>query len=343
MTLVATALRDQGGTFALDAHIVAAVWLGERLALALGDGRVVLLAVAPGACRVAREVQAHEGTILGAVPHPDGRAILTGGDDGRLMRLGIDGELTNLLDTGGRWVHELAASPVSGLVAAAVAREAIVFRPGQEPHRFGHPTTAGGLAFDPKGRRLAVSHYGGVALWWAMLPASERTPLAWKGSHLNTVWSPDGRHLVTAMQENELHGWRLPEGQHMRMSGYLAKSRSLSWSWKGRWLLTSGADRVIGWPFGGRTGPMGKRPLELGPAGTPVTRVAAHPRQELAAAGYADGAVRLLRLGDGADLPLAPRGDGAVTALAWSPNGAALAWGKEGGAAGIFFPARDMA
>ena len=34
--------------------------------------------------------------------------------------LGIDGELTNLLDTGGRWVHELAASPVSGLVAAAV-------------------------------------------------------------------------------------------------------------------------------------------------------------------------------------------------------------------------------
>lgn len=70
-------------------------------------------------------------------------------------------------------------------------------------------------------------------------------------------------------------------------------------------------------------------------------RVAAHPRQELAAAGNAGGTVRLLRLSDGAAIPLKPEGGAAVTALAWSANGAALAWGTEDGAAGIFFPARD--
>ena len=38
---------------------------------------------------------------------------------------------------------------------------------------------------------------------------------------------PDGRFLVTSMQEPMLHGWRLADGKDMRMSGYSAKVRSL--------------------------------------------------------------------------------------------------------------------
>ena len=33
-----------------------------------------------------------------------------------------------------------------------------------EPIKLGHPTI-GGLAFDAKGRRFAVAHYGGVTIW----------------------------------------------------------------------------------------------------------------------------------------------------------------------------------
>lgn len=29
-----------------------------------------------------------------------------------------------------------------------------------------HSSTVSGLAFNPKGKRLAVAHYGGVTLWW---------------------------------------------------------------------------------------------------------------------------------------------------------------------------------
>ena len=71
-----------------------------------------------------------------------------------------------------------------------------------------------GLAFLPKGYRLAAAHYNGVSLWF---PNADATPqlLEWKGSHLDATVSPDGRFLVTSMQENALHGWRLADApQH---------------------------------------------------------------------------------------------------------------------------------
>lgn len=59
-------------------------------------------------------IAAHEGAILCAATHPDGRLLVTGGDDGRLMQVGLDGHLALLASFGGEWVHALAASPASG-------------------------------------------------------------------------------------------------------------------------------------------------------------------------------------------------------------------------------------
>ena len=103
------------------------------------------------------------------------------------------------------------------------------------------PTTARGLAFQPKGYRVAVTHYNGVSLWFPKVEGAPQT-LEWKGAHLDATFSPDGRFLVTSMQENALHGWRLTDSRNMRMTGYPAKTRSLSWSHDGAWLATSGAD-----------------------------------------------------------------------------------------------------
>ena len=41
------------------------------------------------------------------------------------------------------------------------------------------------------------------------------------------------------MQENALHGWRLADGQHMRMTGYPGKTQSLGFTRNGKWLATS--------------------------------------------------------------------------------------------------------
>src|SRR5258705_226776 len=81
----------------------------------------------------------------------------------------------------------------------------------------------------PKGLRLAGATVDGAILWW---PGTEAPPteLKWAGAHIAVTFSPDGRYLMTAMQENALHGWRIEDAQDMRMSGYAAKPKSMSWS-----------------------------------------------------------------------------------------------------------------
>src|SRR6185503_13678515 len=89
------------------------------------------------------------------------------------------------------------------------------------------------------------------------------------------------------------------------------------------------------WPFHFKDGPLGKPPLELGARDELATRIACHPRQEMAAIGYADGMVMAVRFADSAEAPLRPAGDGPVSALAWNEQGTTLAFGTEQGAAGI--------
>ena len=74
------------------------------------------------------------------------------------------------------------------------------------------------------------------------------------------------------MHEPALHGWRLADNRHMRMTGYPGRVRSMSWSAGGKFLATSGADTVILWPFASKDGPMGKEPAMLAPLQARVSR-----------------------------------------------------------------------
>jgi WD40 repeat protein len=131
-----------------------------------------------------------------------------------------------------------------------------------------------------------------------------------------------------------LHGWRLMDRQHMRMSGYSARVKSIGWTAGGQWLATSGATQLILWPFQTKDGPMGKQPRLLAPSEHRIEIVACHPKQNVIAVGYSDGIVLLVRIDDGAEI-LAKKPGAPVTALAWSADGLLLAWGTEGGEAGI--------
>jgi WD40 repeat protein len=193
----------------------------------------------------------------------------------------------------------------------------------------------GGLAFFPKGLRLAIAHYNGATLWFPNAAGAAPEKLEWKGSHLGVAVSPDGRFLVTTMQEPMLHGWRLADRQHMRMSGYAARVVSLSWSAGGDWLATSGATQLVLWPFQSKDGPMGKTPRLLTPSGHRIDVVACHPGTGVIAAGYNNGLVLLTRIEDSAEVLAKKPGDAPVTALGWSADGRLLAWGSESGEAGI--------
>jgi len=277
-------------------------------------------------------VAIHGGAILCAAS--DGKRIVTGGDDGKLVALDAKGVVTDLAtDPKRRWIDNVALHP-DGAVAWSAGKTAFVRSGKAEDKTFDMPSTVGGLAFAPKGLRLAVAHYNGVTLWFPNMAANPEF-LEWAGSHLAVTFSPDNKFLVTAMHEPAMHGWRLADNRHMRMSGYPGRVRSMSWSAGGKGLATSGADTVIIWPFASKDGPMGKEPAMLAPLQARVSMVACHPKQDIMAAGYGDGTVLMVRLEDGAEILVRRNGGGAVSALAWNARGTLLAFGTEDGDAGI--------
>lgn len=309
-------------------YVVRAGFLNETPFFACGNGEIVLLGAA------ARILTAHQGGILAAVSTSKADCLITSGDDGRIMKVGPEGELEQLAERPRKWIDLLAAGP-SGSVAFASGRTAWVRLADGTEKEFAHERAVGGLAFAPKGMRLAVSRYDGATLWWPNT-AGKPTELSWKGAHLEVCFSPDGKYLVTAMQENALHGWRLSDMQDMRMTGYPAKIKSWSWSAKGKYLATSGANSAILWTFFGKTGPMGQTPLQLGVRGDSlVTAVACHPAEDVVALGYADGMVLMARFEDNAEVLLRRPGKGPVSSLAWDNAGNRLVFGTEEAEAGV--------
>jgi WD40 repeat protein len=320
---------------AISSGIVAAHFLDRTAAFVLGEESIVLASPEGEP----RQVAIHGGAILDTAA--DGGRVVTGGDDGKIVATAADGASSVLAaDPKHRWIDHVALGP-DGAIAWSAGKTAYVQakepnrQANKEPREFEAPSTVGGLAFFPKGFRLAIAHYNGATLWFPNASAATPEMLDWKGSHLGATVSPDGRFLVTSMQEPMLHGWRLADRQHMRMSGYATRVMSLSWSAGGHWLATSGASQLVLWPFQSKDGPMGKTPRVLTPSGHRIDVVACHPRSDVVAAGYNNGLVLLARIEDGAEILAKKPGEAPITALAWSRDGRLVAWGTESGEAGI--------
>src|SRR5882672_836512 len=321
-------VTDKVRPVAIGAPVIAVHFLGDKAAFVGAEENVALVNGAGDISRVA----VHGGGILCVAS--DGERIVMGGDDGKLVALDVKGTVATLAtDPKRRWIDNVALHP-DGAVAWSAGKTAFVRGVKGEEKSFDAPSTVGGLAFAPKGLRLAVAHYNGATVWFPNMAAKPEY-LEWAGSHLGVVFSPDNKFLVTMMHEPALHGWRLADNRHMRMTGYPGRVRSMSWSAGGKGLATSGADTVIVWPFNSKDGPMGKEPAMLAPLQARVSMVACHPKQDIMAAGYSDGTVLIVRLEDGAEILVRRNGSEPVSALAWNARGTLLAFGTEDGDAGM--------
>jgi len=312
----------------IGAPVTSAYFLKERAAFVCGEEKVALVSQQSEITNV----EVHGGGILCAVS--DGERIVTGGDDGKVVALDAKGEVAVLAtDPKRRWIDNVTVHN-DGTIAWSAGKAAYVKSPKGEEKSLEVPSTVGGLAFAPKGLRLAIAHYNGATLWFPNMAATAEF-LPWAGSHLAVMFSPDNKFLVTAMHEPALHGWRLADNRHMRMTGYPGRVKSMSWSADGKFLATSGADAVIMWPFASKDGPMGKEPAMLAPMQARVAAVACHPKQGVLAAGYSDGTILMVRLEDGAEILVRRNGTPAVSALAWNAKGTLLAFADEEGNAGL--------
>jgi WD40 repeat protein len=294
-------------SFRFDAQVTAAHFEASGAVFALGDGSVRF---------EDRTFDAvHDGAVLCAVVHPSG-----------------------VLATAKGWIDSIDASAESKLIAFSSGRTVSVIDATDMGFRrdFTHERTVSGVAFDPKGRRVAASTYGGAWLWYARIAEQKPTKLAWAGSHTGVVFSPDGAFVITTMQDNQLHGWRLKDAKDLRMGGYPSKTRSLAFLSKGQLLATSGAQGAVLWPFVGANGPMGREASEIGFDDTTlVTHVAARTAHGRLAAGLADGRVWVADpAAQGLNFIKAEKG-APITALALSPDAGRVAWADEDGQAGV--------
>jgi WD40 repeat protein len=321
-------VTDRVRPLAIGMAVTSVHFLGDTAAFVGAEENVAMVS---GADEIS-QVAVHGGGILCAAS--DGMRIVMGGDDGKLVALDAKSEVALLAtDPKRRWIDNVALH-ADGAVAWSAGKTAFIRSGKGEEKSLDVSSTVGGLAFAPKGLRLAVAHYNGVTLWFPNMAAKPEV-LEWAGSHLGVVFSPDNKFVITAMHEPALHGWRLADTKHMRMTGYPGRVRSMSWSVGGKSLATSGADSVIMWPFASKDGPMGKQPAMLAPLEARVSTVACHPKQDILAAGYSDGTILMVRLNDGAEILVRRNGAAPVSALAWNAKGTTLAFAAEDGDAGM--------
>jgi WD40 repeat protein len=329
-------LDKLGRVWQLSDYVVACCYDAQgNLAFALGDGSLALITqetLEP------LSLPAHRGACLSLAPAPE-EGFVSGGDDGRLVQLSPEGRVTELRHCPGRWIDHVASHP-SGLIACSAGKMLYLRRPDGSELELQHPSSIGGLCFSPDGRQIAVSHYGGVSLHYTLAVNAKPRLLKWTGSHLAVTWSPDGRFVLTCMQENCVRGWRLKDPDDLHMSGFPARVKSWSWLGNGHWLATAASDCVPCWPFRKRSGPMGEMPLTLGGREhARVTAVAGDPRNLLLAVGYDDGMVLVSELDEEREIPrsivIKPPGQGAVSSMVFADHGRALAIGTSQGLVGI--------
>ncbi len=111
----------------LDGYCVSAAFVGGVTAFALADGTVHRL---DGGHKTN---ELHDGLLSVAVAR-NRTSLVTGGEDGRVCRLGANWQAEETANLGNKWVTSVAAGP-DGIVGFASGRSAYVNTPRRRPER----------------------------------------------------------------------------------------------------------------------------------------------------------------------------------------------------------------
>ena len=146
-----TKFEQRGTEFKLGIPITNAVTVGNSIAVGFGDGTVRIFKSGESS----EPIKAHKGVVLSM--SKDGDNILTGGDDGRFLKISIDGKINEIANFNSRWVDHVTAN--NGSLVCSSGKVVYLWAPNKkEPKLLEHESTIGGVAFDQKGRRLSLIH-----------------------------------------------------------------------------------------------------------------------------------------------------------------------------------------
>jgi WD40 repeat protein len=254
--------------------------------------------------RTTSVLRGHDGAVLGAAFSPDGALLATASDDGTVR----------LWDAATGHLH---GDPLTGHTGAVTA-----------------------VTFSPDGTLLASAGEDGlVRLWESAIGRLHSAPLVGHTGAVTAVaFSPDGALLATAGTDRTVRLWDAATGRPRGdpLTGHAGAVTAVAFSPDGTLLASAGDDATVRlWD-----------PATRGPRGTPlagqaghvgaVTAVAFSPDGALLASAGTDRTVRLwnpatgqphgaLATRDGSRGAPLEGHTGAVTAVAFSPDGALLA------------------
>lgn len=312
---------------ALGAPINGLAWNTDTLAAACGDGTLHL--TRPTLDKPAR-IEVSASPLLALITTPEG--FVTAAENGDVHLTTPQGDTRLLAATKYMFLENIVYYPKKNQILAATGKKVTVINIGSPgtSHQLPvtTPSTIAGLALSPIGPRLAVSHYGGVTILPLDNPKNPPRNLAWKGSHLGLTYSPDGKWLISAMQEQAIHLWRLSDSLDLQMRGYPSKITQFSWDNTGTILGTNGGGGVPLWNFATDKGPAGTQARVLADSQsqtTLVTSMAMHPKGPFCAIGYSDGLTLLTQTEEDRAILLHEPANQPTTHLAWSATGLFLA------------------
>jgi hypothetical protein len=306
---------------------------GARIRRAIDTGR---LTIAPrdGRFMPLRPADFTKGRSTPVVPH-GATEFAFGKDNGRINALTAGGVATHLPARAAGPVSAMACSADGAALAYSCGVDVFVTpAKADAPRSLGGVGTVAALAFSPDGRTLAAAHDAGLSLW--TLDAADRSarhlPVAGKPSGLE--WRRDSAWLVACLAEEGLCVVNAATGAVTAHRNFPSAVRHAAFGLPTDTVVAAGAFRLAAWSLADSSDIVtGRAGLVL------IDAVATCPNRNLVAAGYANGLVSLAEIGRPSEILLREDTGAAITAMAWSGNGAYLALaGADGSAALVEFP-----